>query len=56
MTLGSFTSQARQKAKANMRLIGGEELVDLIHEEFDTAYKSLIPLNRMYVPQPATED
>jgi restriction system protein len=59
VTLGTFTAQARQKAKANMRLIDGEELVDLIlahYEEFDSAYKSLIPLKRMYVPQPATED
>lgn len=59
VTLGTFTPQARTKAKSNMRLIDGDELVDLIldhYEEFDPAHKSLIPLRRMYVPQLAVED
>jgi restriction system protein len=59
VTLGYFTPQALQKAKTNVRLIEGDELIDLIlahYEELDSRYKSLIPLKRMYVPQPLPED
>ncbi len=59
VTLGSFTSQAKSKVKPNIRLIGSEELVDLIldhYEALDARYKSVIPLRRMYVPQPLSED
>ena len=59
VTLGSFTSQAKTKAKANTRLIDGDELLDLVlahYKDFDSAYKSLIPLKRMYVPQPTAEE
>jgi restriction system protein len=59
VTLGYFTPQAWQKAKTNVRLIEGDELIDLVlahYEELDSRYKSLIPLKRMYVPQPLPED
>lgn len=56
VTLGSFTTQARNfaKSKSNLRLIDGEELVELIlqhYETLDSNYKGLIPLKRVYVPQ-----
>lgn len=59
VTLGTFAPQARQKVKSNIRLINGEELVDLIlehYEQLDSRYKRVIPLKRMYVPQPLTEE
>jgi restriction system protein len=55
VTLGSFTKDAKSKLKPNIRLIGGDDLVDLIlvhYEDLDPRYKSIIPLKRMYVPQP----
>ena len=58
VALGTFSMQARQKAKTTIRLIDGEALVDLIlahYEELDSRYKSLIPLKRMYIPQPLPE-
>ncbi len=56
VTLGSFTSQAKNfaKSKSNLRLIDGEELVELVlqhYEALDSNYKGLIPLKRVYVPQ-----
>lgn len=59
VTLGTFAPQARQKVKANIRLINGEELVDLIlehYEQLDSRYKRVIPLKQMYVPQPLAEE
>lgn len=59
VTLGAFAPQAKQKVKSNIRLINGEELVDLIlehYEELDSRYKRVIPLKRMYVPQPLTDE
>ena len=55
-TLGSFTNQAKNfaRGKSNLRLIDGNELVDLIlqhYEQFDARYKGLIPLKRVYVPE-----
>jgi restriction system protein len=56
VTLGSFTSQAINfaKSKSNLRLIDGEELVKLIfqhYDQFDSGYKGLLPLRRVYVPE-----
>jgi predicted Mrr-cat superfamily restriction endonuclease len=37
-----------------LRLIDGDELVDLIfahYEQFDSRYKSILPLKRVYVPE-----
>lgn len=57
ITLGSYTNQAKQfaRGKANLRLIDGDELVDLIlthYEQFDSRYKGVLPLKRVYVPDP----
>jgi restriction system protein len=56
VTLGSFTTQALNfaKSKTNLRLIDGEELVDLIllhYEQFDSRYKGILPLKQVYVPE-----
>ncbi len=56
ITLGSFTNQAVTFArnKTNLRLVDGEELVRLIlqhYEKFDSKYKGLLPLKRVYVPE-----
>jgi len=57
VTLGSLTPQARQfeRAKGNLRLIDGGQFVDLLlehYEELDPQYKGLLPLKRVYVPEP----
>lgn len=56
VTLGTFTKQAVTFAtsKSNLRLIDGEELVNLVlehYEEFDSRYKGLIPLQKVYIPE-----
>jgi restriction system protein len=56
VTLGTFTSKATSfaKSKSNLRLIDGEELVRLIYhhyDQFDSRYKGLLPLRRVYVPE-----
>ena len=61
VTLGGFTSQAKDFAfsKGNLRLIDGDELVDLIldhYEELDPRYKGMIPLKRVYVPEALGEE
>jgi restriction system protein len=61
VTLGTFTNQAKNFAhgKSNLRLIDGEELVALIlqhYEQFDSRYKGLLPLKRVYVPEPLEEE
>lgn len=60
VTLGTFTNQAVTFArnKSNLRLIDGDELVSLIlqhYEQFDSRYKALLPLKRVYVPEPLEE-
>jgi restriction system protein len=60
VTLSSFTKQARNFAqgKSNLRLIDGDELVDLIlrhYETLDSKYKGLLPLKRVYVPEALEE-
>ncbi|HZL29342.1 MAG TPA: restriction endonuclease [Acidobacteriaceae bacterium] len=57
VTLGGFTTQAINfaKGKGNLRLISGNELVDLIlsrYELLDSGYKGMLPLRRVYVPEP----
>jgi restriction system protein len=59
VTLGAFTSQAMNfaKSKTNLRLIDGNELVDLIlahYEKFDSSYKGLLPLRMVYIPESLT--
>lgn len=61
VTLGTFTNQAKNfaKSKSNLRLIDGNELVDLIldhYEEFDSRYKGLLPLRKAYIPEPLDEE
>ncbi|MDP2858385.1 MAG: restriction endonuclease [Bacillota bacterium] len=60
VTLGTFTHQARTfaRSKMNLRLIDGGELVNMIlahYEQFDSKYKGLIPLKRVYIPQAIIE-
>jgi len=60
VTLGTFTNQAKTFArnKTNLRLIDGEELVVLVlqhYEQFDSRYKGLIPLKRVYIPDEEAE-
>ena len=61
VTLGTFTHQARTfaRSRTNLRLIDGEELVNLIlqnYEKFDSRYKGMLPLKRVYVPEPLKLD
>jgi restriction system protein len=61
VTLGTFTNLAKSFAhsKSNLRLIDGEDLVSLIlqhYEQFDSRYKGLLPLKRVYVPEPLEEE
>lgn len=56
VTLGSYSPACRsfEQGKGNLRLIDGDELVDLVfahYEQFDARYKGLLPLRRIYVPQ-----
>jgi len=60
VTLGTYTRQAKDfaRSKANLRLVDGDELVQLIlnhYENFDSTYKGVLPLKRVYVPQPVGE-
>jgi len=61
VTLGGYTKQATEfaKNKSNLRLIDGEELVRLVlahYEDFDSKYKGILPLRRVYVPEVLSED
>lgn len=57
VTLGYFTPAATQfaRSRSNLRLIDGDALVELTlthYEELDAKYKAMIPLKRVYVPEP----
>lgn len=61
VTLGTFTAQAKNfaRSKSNLRLIDGDELVMIIlqhYEQFDSRYKGLLPLKRVYVPELIEEE
>ena len=61
VTLGGFTTPAMNfaKSKSNLRLIDGDELVRLTldhYEDFDSRYKGILPLKRVFVPQPVSEE
>lgn len=61
ITLGTFTPRAINfaKSKSNLRLIDGEELVELIfqhYDQFDSKYKAILPLRRVFVPEVANSD
>lgn len=56
VSLGTFTTPATNfaKSKSNLRLIDGDDLVKLIfqhYDQFDSRYKGLLPLRRVYVPE-----
>lgn len=60
VTLGFFTNQAKSfaRSKSNLRLIDGDDLVSLMlqhYEHFDSQYKGLIPLKKVYVPEALEE-
>lgn len=55
VTLGPFSRDAKEleRAKANLRLVDGPQLVSLIYdhyERFEPRYQSLLPLKRIFVP------
>lgn len=57
VTLGTLTNQARTfaRSRSNLRLIDGDELVTLMLQhcdKFESRYKGLMPLKRVYVPEP----
>jgi len=61
VTLGTFSAQAKNfaKSKSNLRLIDGDELVQLVfqhYDQFDSRYKGLLPLRRVYVPEAIESD
>jgi len=60
VSLGTYTNQAKRfaKTKSNLRLIDGEELVEIIlehYEKLDSRYKGLLPLKRVYIPEQIEE-
>jgi restriction system protein len=61
VTLGDYTTQARQfeRAKHNLRLIDGEELVSLIfnhYDRFEPRYQMLLPMKKVYIPGSVSKD
>lgn len=61
VTMGGYTRQALDfaRSKSNLRLIDGQELVDLLlehYERFDPGIKAQLPLKRLYVPDPPADD
>lgn len=55
ITLGSYSKQARlfAKSKPNLRIMDGDELIDIIlnnYEKLNSKYKALIPLKNIYIP------
>ncbi len=60
VSLSGFTTPARNfaKGKSNLRLIDREDLVNLTlahYEDLDARYKGLLPLKRVYVPEPIND-
>lgn len=61
VTLGEYTPQARQfeRAKHNLRLIKGEELVALIfnhYDRFEPRYQMLLPMKKVYIPSAVSKE
>lgn len=61
VTLAGFTPPAKTfaKNKSHLRLIDGAELIDLVlshYDQLDSRYKGLIPLKRVFVPEPIDGD
>lgn len=60
VTLGTFSPKAVAfaKSRSNLRLIDREEFVALVfehYERFDSRHKGLLPLRRVYIPEPTLE-
>jgi len=58
IALSNYSDKARRFAdgKANLRLIDGYELVDMItayYDDLDTQFKNSIPLKKVFLPNPA---
>lgn len=61
ITLRTFTTAAGNfaRGRSNLRLIDGDALVDMIlthYEQFDSKYKAVVPLKRVYVPDRGEEE
>ena len=61
VTLSNFTSQAWAfaKGKPNLRLIDGDELVQLVlthYDRFDSAYKGVLPLRKVHIPDAVNDE
>lgn len=57
VALGTYNKGAESYARgrSNLRLIDGDELVELTlehYERFDSRFKGLLPLKRVYIPEP----
>ncbi len=55
IALNGFSKKAREfaKSKPNLRLIDGDELIDIIlehYEQLDSKYKAKLPLKNVYIP------
>lgn len=55
ISLSSFSEKAKlfARSKSNLRLIDGDELIELIlinYEKLDSKYKAMIPLKKVYIP------
>jgi len=55
VSLGGYSKQARAfaKSKSNLRIIDGDELIELTlkhYEKLDSKYKAIIPLKNIYIP------
>jgi restriction system protein len=58
ITLASFSKEARkfEETKSNLRLVDGNELVDLVlqhYDRFEARVKGIVPLRRVYMPEGA---
>jgi restriction system protein len=61
ITLGEYTPQARhfERAKHNLGLITGEELVSLIfnhYDQFESRYQMLLPMKKVYIPTAVSKE
>jgi restriction system protein len=61
VTLGSYSKDAGEldRSKPNLRLIDGEQLVELVfrhYESFEPRYQALLPLKRICVPAPKVHE
>jgi len=61
VALGTYTPAAVHfaRTKTNLRLVDGEELVVLIlahYEQFDSRYKGVLPLKKVYIPESVTDE